>query len=148
VGIEVAGILTLCRTAQLQTGVRGVLYLPGGRSVHTLEDDPIPPGVYFMRPDQTGRHTHFVVERVPGSRVAVPAVIDDQGREVAPARTSVEWHLGNSLRDSRGCAMPGLATTPHGLVDSGTAMEVMRAALHRDDPNPPAWVLEIRQVAA
>lgn len=147
-GIEVAGILTLCRTAQLQTGVRGVLYLPGGRSVHTLEDDPIPTGVYFMRPDLTGKHTHWVIERVPGSRVAVPAVIDDQGREVAPARTSVEWHPGTTLKHSLGCAMPGLGTAPHGLVDSGLALEAMREALHRDDPNPPAWVLEIRKVAA
>lgn len=145
---DVAGILRLCRTERLQTGVRGVLYLPAGRSVHTLEDDAIPPGAYFMRPDLTGKHTHWVIERVLGSRVAVPAVLADDGREVSPPRTSIEWHPGATLRDSRGCAMPGLATSAAGLVDSREALGLMRELLRRDHPKPPTWVLEIRGAAA
>jgi hypothetical protein len=141
---NVGSIVRMHRTFPLHTGVRSVLVLPSGYTIHVLEDDPIPAGVYFMRPDFTGTHRHWVIECVLGSRIAVPAVINDQQVEVSPARSAVEVHSGNTLIHSDACLLPGLRTTLTGVADSKPALTRMRDELKRDEQVPPVHVLDIR----
>lgn len=147
--IKVAGMLDLVRTMSFRTGARGVLYLPNGRSVHTLEDNAIPAGTYFVRPDDTGTFRHFVVEALIGSRVAVPPLVDEVGQALTDPRIDIEWHPGpatgvTTLRHTAGCMCPGVETAAAGVTDGGRAMAIIREALGRDLPDPPSWVVRIR----
>lgn len=139
----VQGELRLFRTEPLGTGVRGVLYLPNGTAMHTLEDLPIPPGRYFLTPDDTGDHRNWVIERAYGSRVACDAVVDHMGGVIAPARTNVEVHAGNTLADSTGCLMVGWQCSRTGVLQSQPALAAMRGALGRDAERPALWVMEV-----
>ena len=136
-------VLRMHRTFAIDTGVRSVLALPGGATVHVLEDWPIAPGVYFMRPDFTGRHRHWVVEHRIGTREAMPSIVNDSGIELEPARHAIEWHGGNHLGASDGCMLPGMSTDVRGVVDSQGALALMRDVLRRDVPDPPVHVLHI-----
>lgn len=126
-------IVPLIRTQRFETGVRGVLYLPWGDSVHTLEDDPIEAGTYFLRPDDTGRFKNWVIETILESRFA------------GNARWDVEMHAGNTLKDSAACILPGLETSTVGVRHSRLAIDKMRSALERDTPQPKTWVMEISE---
>lgn len=128
-----SSMLHLVRTRPFQTGARGVLYLPDGSSVHTLEDLPIPAGTYFMRPDDTGRHRNWVIESIFGSQSA------------SEVRVDVEFHAGNGLVDSDACVLPGMETSLTGVLDSTRALNHMRFALDRDVPNPKTWILVISE---
>ena len=127
-----AEILKLVRTMKFGTGARGVFYLPDGSSVHTLENDPIPAGTYFMRPDITGKHKHWVIESELESRTAA-------------GRTNVEIHAGNRLRDSEACILPGVRTVALGVSLSVAALNKMREDLRRNTENSPTWILEITE---
>lgn len=151
--LKVAGMIDLVRTKPFRTGSFGVLYLPNGRSVHTLEDLPIPLGVYFLRPDDTGRFRHYVVETLIGSRVAVPPLLDDRGNVLRSQRDAVEMHPGpaegvTTLLHTDGCMCPGMETTAVGVTDGAIAMGIVRESLGRDRPDPPSWVLRISGGAA
>lgn len=135
--------IRLHRTERLGTGSRGVLYLPDGSSLHTIEDFPIPTGTYFMTPDSSGKHTNWVIEYEVGTFCAEPAVLDDDGQLVHAPRMAIEVHVGNTLRSTEGCICPGIATNTHGVAHSRDAIAIMRSVLKRDDPDPPIWVLEI-----
>ena len=124
------GITRLIRTVPLGTGVRGIWYLPDSQVVHTLEDEPIPSGVYFLSPDDTGRFKNWVIEEEPGTRR-----IGD--------RTSCEVHPGNDLSASEGCVLPGMRTTWDGVAQSREALSLLRRALGRDRPDAPTWVIEV-----
>lgn len=126
-------IVRLVRTERFRSGVRGVLYIPDGGSLHTLEDVSIAPGSYFMNPDETGRFRHWVIEDSLGSR------------SIRHDRTNVEIHTGNVLSDTAGCVLLGRTTTAIGIGDSRDAIQIARAALERDDENPPIWVLNISE---
>lgn len=126
-------ILQLVRTQPFRTGVRGVLYLPNGSSVHTLEDKPIAPGVYFLNPDETGKHKNWVIEKELGSRSA------------GNGRVDVEVHAGNTLRDSDACTLYGLETTKHGIAHSRDAIKLAREHLDRNDDDPRIWILQISE---
>lgn len=128
-----SSIVHLVRTMRFETGVRGVFYLPNGSSVHTLEDCPIEAGTYFLRPDNNGRFTNWVVEAVLGSRSA------------GNKRYDVEVHAGNTLEDTDACVVPGLETSKTGVVHSRLAIRKMRTALERDIPNPKTWILVISE---
>lgn len=128
-----SSIVHLVRTERFKTGVRGVLYLPDGLAVHTLEDTPIQAGTYFLRPDNTGRFKNWVVEEVLESRA------------VGNNRWDVELHAGNTLEDTDACILPGLETSTVGVVRSRRAIEVMRLSLERDVPEPKTWVLVISE---
>ena len=125
--------LQLVRTMRFRSGVRGILYLPDGSGIHTLEDEPIPPGAYFMNPDETGKHRNWVIETVMGSRA------------ITGGRVSLEIHAGNDLRDSKGCILPGLRSNRHGVADSISALNRMRDVLDRNDEDPRVWVLHISE---
>lgn len=133
-------IIRAVRTILLDSGVRSVWYLPGGKSIHAIEDNPILPGTYFLRPDQTGRFRNWVIESMLGSRIATP----EYGR-LTPARTDVEVHVGNTLADTEGCTCPGLETSLDGVKHSRRAIKLMRDILRRDEKNPPVWILEISE---
>lgn len=127
--------LRLIRTVPHYSGVRGILYLPDGSSVHTLEDKPISPGAYFLNPDNTGKHRNWVVETILGSR------------SVIGGRVNIEIHAGNFLRDSEGCILVGELTSSDGIVRSRDALRRMRAILDRDSvsgEDPRVWMLDIR----
>lgn len=136
-------ILRVERGERLATGVREVWYMPDGTLIPAIVDKPIPPGTYFLRPDDTGRWRHWVFERELGSRVAVPAQFGDGGVVVVPPRTDVEVHPGEDLDDTEGCVCPGLRITPSGVTDTVDAIALMRLHLRRDAPDPPIWILEI-----
>ncbi len=126
--------LKLVRTVRFGAdGARGILYLPDGNSIHTLEDFPIPPGAYFLNPDRTGKHRNWIVESVLGSRAATPYRVD------------VEIHAGNTLVDSAGCILPGFATNRQGVINSKNALEYLIDLLERDVEEPKIWVLNITQ---
>jgi hypothetical protein len=131
-------IITVVRTLPILTGVRSVWYLPDGSSVHAIEDDPIEPGTYFLTPDDTGRFKNWVIEKIAGSRMAVP-----MRGSLVPARKHVEVHVGNTLDDTVGCTCPGMFSTAEGVGASRTAIKQMRKVLERDAEDPPIWVLEI-----
>ncbi len=133
-------IIHAVRTTLLDSGVRSVWYLPGGRSVHAIEDNPILPGTYFLRPDMTGRFQNWVIEATLGSRIATP----DYGR-LTPMRINVEVHIGNIMADTAGCTCPGMDTTANGVSSSRSALTLMRKLLRRDNADPPVWVLEISE---
>ncbi len=126
-------IVRLVRTERFRTGARGVLCLPNGASIHTLEDKPIAPGSYFLNPDKTGRFQNWVIEYVLGSRSA------------GNGRTSIEIHGGSLLSHSAGCILPGLGTTREGLLDSSEALKYMREILERNDDDPKIWLLNISE---
>lgn len=126
-------IVRLVRTLRKETGVRGVLYLPDGDSVHTLEDNPIESGTYFLSPDHSGKHRNWVIERILGSRIAN----DD--------RVDVEVHAGNLLSDSDACILPGLGTSAAGVLSSKLAIQKMRKVLERDASSPKTWVFVISE---
>ena len=126
-------IVRLVRTERFRSGVRGVLYLPDGSSLHTLEDASIAPGSYFLNPDETGRFRHWVIEDALGNRSA--------GHD----RINVEIHAGNILADTAGCILLGCATKPTGIGDSRIAIDIARAILERDYENPPIWILNISE---
>ncbi len=135
--------IRLCRTMPFGTGSRGVLYLPHGHSVHTIEDDPIPRGTYFLTPDNTGKFMNWVIEYKVGTRTAVPPLRDDKDLIVSPGRVAIEVHKGNTLRDTDGCICPGMRTTATGVMESGVALSKMRSLLRRSEDEPPVWVLEV-----
>lgn len=135
-----AEIIRAVRTTLLDSGVRSVWYLPGGRSVHAIEDSPILPGTYFLRPDMTGRFQNWVIESILGSRIATL-----EYGPLTPARTNVEVHVGNTLADTEGCTCPGMETSANGVTSSRAALTLMRKLLNRDTKNPPVWVLEISE---
>ena len=126
-------IVRLVRTERFRSGVRGVLYLPGGTSLHTLEDVSIAPGSYFLNPDETGRFRNWVIEDVL------------ENRSVGHNRMNVEIHAGNVLADTAGCILLGCATTANGIGNSGVAIDIAREVLERDDEDPPIWVLNISE---
>jgi len=126
-------IVRLVRTERFHSGVRGVLYLPDGSSLHTLEVARIFSGSYFLNPDETGRIQNWVIEDVLG------------GRSVGHDRTDVEIHAGNVLADSAGCILLGLTTTANGIGKSRAAIHIARVALERDAEIPPIWVLNISE---
>lgn len=126
-------IVRLVRTERFRSGVRGVLYLPDGSSLHTLEDKPIAPGSYFLRPDETGRFRNWVIEDVLESRSA------------GYNRTDIEMHVGTILADTAGCPLLGCRTTAIGIGGSRNAIKIARVVLERDDKNPPIWVLNISE---
>lgn len=136
-------IVYLCRTLRFSTGCRGVLYLPDGSAVHTIEDDPIPPGRYVMRPDDTGDYQNWVVERVAGSRIAAHEERDYLGHTHRPARTDVEFHVGNTLSDTSGCILPGQQCIAAGVGASSMALEHMLRVLDRHRDPPAHGLLEI-----
>lgn len=131
-------VVRVVRTEPLESGVRSVWYLPDGSSVHAIEDDPIEPGAYFLRPDDTGRFRNWVIERVLNTREAVP-----QRGEHLPARVDVEVHIGNVLDDTEACTCPGMTTWDRGVHSSRIAINHMRKVLQRDVPDPPVWFLHI-----
>ncbi len=131
-------IVVVARTVLLGSGVRSVWYLPDDTTVHAIEDDPIPPGTYFLRPDETGKYRHWVIECVLGTRVAVPARGDRLPRK------HVEVHSGTLLEHTDACTCPGLRITANGVDDSPEALAHMRDALKRGEDDPPIWVLDIR----
>lgn len=135
-----SSILYLVRTRRFQTGARGVLYLPDGSSVHTLEDKPIEAGAYFLRPDNTGRFKHWVIESVLEGRVAGGDWSKPHGK-----RYDVEVHAGNRIEESDACILPGLETSNVGVVHSRRAITQMRTALERDVANPKTWILVISE---
>ena len=131
-------ILHLYRTSRTYNSEAGADvargYLQAGPIVlATLETDPIDPGTYFVRPDDTGRFNHFVIESVLASRAT------DCGR------CDVEIHAGNTPADSAGCLLVGYRTHDDlwRLDRSKQALDQLRAALGRDDENPPIWILHI-----
>ncbi len=126
-------IVTIIRTLRYKTGVRGVGYLPDGSSVHTLEDNPIPAGAYFLRPDDTGKHRNWVIESTLNTR------------RIACGRKDVEIHAGNILADSAGCILPGMGTLATGIRTSRSAVLQMALALDRNIENPPTWFLNIEE---
>ena len=126
-------IVRLVRTARFRSGVRGVLCLPDGSSLHTLEDAQIPPGSYFLNPDETGRIRNWVIEDVLGTRSA--------GHD----RMNVEIHVGNVLADTAGCILLGCATSAIGIEGSRDAIKIARTVLERNDEIPPIWVLNISE---
>lgn len=130
-----SSILHLRRTTRFQTGVRGVFYLPDGSSVHTLEDDPIEAGTYFLSPDDTGRFRNWVVEDILESR------------SVGNSRDNVEIHIGNTLHDTVGCILPGRGTSVIGVSDSRGALDRMRRVLEREAENPKTWILVISEAS-
>jgi len=133
-------IVKMVRTHPLDSGVRSVIYLPNGESVHAIENDPIEPGAYFLRPDETGRFKNWVIECHLGSRIAIP-----RRSNLIDPRTDVEVHAGNTMSDTWGCTCPGLKTSSKGVVDSRAAIDKMRRVLERDHEDPPVWVLEISE---
>ena len=135
--------LFLVRTLSLGTGVRGVFYLPSGVALHTLEDKPVPAGVYFLTPDNTGRHKNWVIERRQGTRVAADAVLDHMGGVISEARTDVEIHVGNTLFDTTGCVLLGLSTNRLGVGQSIPAVALARTVLGRDSREPRVLTIEI-----
>lgn len=139
----VGGTVYVCRTLPFGTGVRSVWYLPDGSALHAIENRPIPPGSYFLTPDDTGRHRNWVIERAYGSRCAAPAVLDCFGDVAVDARTDIEPHVGNRLEDSLGCPLLGLWTSPDGVEFSRKAIAHARRVLRRDEPDPPVWNLEV-----
>jgi len=126
-------IVRLVRTQRFRSGVRGVLYLPDGSSLHTLEDVSIAPGSYFLNPDETGKYKNWVIEDALG------------GRSASHDRTNVEIHIGNTLADTAGCVLLGCATTAIGIGSSGDAVRIARTVLERNSENPPIWVLNISE---
>ena len=126
-------IVRLVRTQRFRYGVRGVFYLPDGRSLHTLEATLIEQGSYFLNPDETGRFRNWVIESVLGSRSA--------GYD----RKDIEIHAGNTLVDTAGCILLGLETTATGIAGSRDAIKIARTVLERNDENPPIWVLNISE---
>lgn len=126
-------IVRLVRTERFQSGVRGVLYLPTGISLHTLESHSIAPGSYFLNPDDTGRFRNWIIENDLGTRSA------------SHDRKDVEIHEGNALYDTAGCILLGCGTTKHGIGRSRDAIDMARAALERNDEDPPIWVLNISE---
>lgn len=126
-------IVRLVRTERFRSGVRGIMYLPDGSSLHTLEDNPIPSGSYFLNPDETGRFRNWVIEDALGSRSA------------SYDRMNVEIHVGTVLADTAGCPLLGCRTTAIGIRDSRDAIKIARGALERDDENPPIWILNISE---
>jgi len=139
---QYAGDVFLIRTSRGE-GVRGRFVLPDGTWLHTLEDRPIPPGRYWLAPDDTGRFRHWVVERAAGSRCAVPATLDCFGNIASSARDHVEIHAGNTVDDSRGCILLGMERSPAGLIRSVEAIEYARRALGREKEHPPCYGLTI-----
>lgn len=132
-------VIQVVRTIALgSSGVRSVWYLPDGTSVHAIEDDPIAPGVYFLRPDDTGKYRNWVIEDELHTGRA--------GRSSSPRghRWHVEVHAGNTLEDTDACTCPGQFVTPDGVGYSRTALNHMREVLGRNDADPPTWVLNIR----
>ena len=125
-------IVRIVRTERFRSGVRGVLYLPNGSSLHTLEDARIPPGSYFLNPDKAGRFRNWVIE-------------DTLGNGSVGTRMSIEIHAGNILADTAGCILLGCATTTIGIGSSRDAIAIARDALERDDEDPPIWVLNISE---
>ena len=126
-------IVRLVRTERFQSGVRGVLYLPNGASLHTLEDNPIPPGSYFLNPDETGKFRNWVIERTLGSRVA------------SDRRRHVEIHRGNTLEDTEGCILLGCDTSEIGILKSRDALHIARRHLDRDIEDVRIWILNISE---
>lgn len=131
------------RTERFGTGAFGRWVLPDGSWLHSLEDRPIPAGLYLLSPDDTGRHRHWVIERAKGSRCAVPAVLDCFGRVVTPANLDNEVHVGNELADTDGCTLLGMTRTAAGVWQSEPAIEHAREVLRRDERQPPTWGLVI-----
>lgn len=142
--MSVGGKVWVIRTDRLgETGVRSIWVLPGGTWLHAIEDKPIPPDRYFLRPDDTGRHRNWVIEREFMSRCAAPAILDCYGKTEVAARTDVEVHVGNTLDDTEGCVCLGMDTSAVGVLSSAPAIALARKALRRDDPAPMVWVLEV-----
>lgn len=92
--------LLLYRTDYLSNGTRGVLFLPSGETVHTIENpwadnEPrvscIPEGEYVCepRPYYNGGYDTFHVTGVPN-------------------RSLILIHVGNTEKDVRGCIAVGL----------------------------------------
>lgn len=138
----VSGKVWVLRTERLGTGMRSIWILPGGTWLHAIEDRPIPPGRYFLAPDDTGRHKNWVIELARHSRCAVPATLDCFGAPVMPKITDIEVHIGNTLADTDGCVCLGMDTSANGVVDSGLAIAHARKVLGRDDPRPHIWTIE------
>jgi len=132
-------IIQVVRTIALEpSGVRSVWYLPDGSSVHAIEDNPIAPGVYFLRPDETGKFRNWVIEDEDGTRRG------GRNPHTGAHRWDVEVHVGNKLENTDGCTCPGLFATADGVGYSRKALRHMRQVLQRDDEDPPIWVLNIR----
>lgn len=103
------------------------------RAVATADaEKAVPPGVYQMRPDDTGKHRWWVL-------LGGPLGLAGSG---AP-REQIEFHVGNwGLRDSDGCLIPGSAIrwmqVPEelewffGVSDSVATLAKMRTVLGRD----------------
>ncbi len=125
-------IIQVVRTVPLEEdGIRSVWYLPGGITLHAIENHPIDPETYFLRPDETGKHRNWVIESEMGTR------------RTADGRSNIEVHSGNTLANSLGCPCPGLDTYSPGVLRSSEAISRMRKILERDEPNPPMWVIRI-----
>lgn len=131
-------IIKAVRTIPLGTGVRSVWYLPDGSALHVIEDDPIEPGTYFMRPDDTGKDKIWVVEEKLYTDRATPS----RGSG-APMRFNIKIHVGNTMRETQGGMCPGLATIPEGVSNSAAAIDFLCGLLDRDHADPPIWVLQI-----
>lgn len=131
-------VIQVIRTIVLEPGgVRSVWYLPDGSAVHAIEDDPIAPGVYFLRPDDTGRFRNWVIEDELNTGRA------GRNSNSRGHRWYVEVHLGNTLTDTDACVCPGLHVNQEGVADSRGALDHMREVLERDTEDPPTWVLNI-----
>lgn len=120
-----------------RTGMRSIWYLPDGPAIHAIERDAIPLGTYFLRPDFTGRFQNWVIECFLTSRIAVFS-----GPQIV-SRRDVEVHIGNRLKDTEGCIIPGTDIGSGAVWNSRDALNIMRESLLRDTSDPPTWIIEI-----
>lgn len=103
--------LTLTRTFTSKSGTRGVIVLPSGSKIFTLEpwlyrkDYPcIPTGTYDV-----------VMKYSPKFGRLMPTLLD------VPGRRGILIHTGNISKETRGCILVGFSFVTHSAVSSRLA---------------------------